>query len=126
MTSIGRSGDQGGFGRKPLLWLAGEVRTPPFSKEARIEAGTLLRRLQQGENIGLPHSRPMPTIGKHCHELRIPDEGNTWRVVYRIDEDAIVILEVFSKKDRQTPQLVITTCKRRIKRYDEDSKQAGR
>jgi phage-related protein len=112
--------------RKPLVWLAGEVKTPPFSREARIEAGTLLRRLQQGEHIGLPHSRPMPTIGKQCHELRIPDEANTWRVVYRIDEDAIVILEVFSKKDRQTPQLVIATCKRRIKRYDEVSTQADR
>lgn len=35
---------------KPLLWLHGEVKTPPFSLEARIEAGILLRRLQQGEN----------------------------------------------------------------------------
>jgi phage-related protein len=64
----------------------------------------------------------MPTIGKHCHELRIPDEANAWRIVYRIDEDAILILEVFSKKDRQTPQLVVATCRRRIKRYDEDSR----
>ena len=108
--------------RKPVVWLAGEVRTPPFSEHARIEAGTLLRYLQEGENVGLPHSRPMPTIGKHCHELRIPDETTTWRVVYRIDEDAIVILEVFSKKDRQTPQLIISTCKERIRRYDADSK----
>lgn len=68
----------------------------------------------------------MPAIGKHCHELRIPDETTTWRVVYRIDEDAIVILEVFSKKDRQTPQLVISTCKQRIKRYDADSKPTDR
>jgi phage-related protein len=64
----------------------------------------------------------MPTIGKHCHELRIPDEANTWRIVYRVDKDAIVILEVFAKKDQKTPQLVIDTYKGRIKRYDEDSK----
>ena len=107
---------------KPLVWLGGEVKTPPLSRDARIEAGTLLRRLQQGENIGLPHSRPMPTIGRHCHELRIPDTESTWRIVYRIDDDAIVILEVFSKKDQQTPQLAIRTCKGRIKRYDEESK----
>ena len=56
---------------KPLVWLHGEVKTPPFSQEARIETGVLLRRLQQGENLGLPHSRPMPSIGAHCHELRI-------------------------------------------------------
>ncbi|WP_199330509.1 hypothetical protein [Microcoleus sp. FACHB-68] len=56
---------------KPLVWLHGEVKTPPFSQEARIETGVLLRRLQQGENLGLPHSRPMPSIGAHCHELRV-------------------------------------------------------
>jgi len=59
---------------KPLVWLKGEVRTPPFSAEARVEAGFLLRRLQKGESLGLPHSRPMPSIGSQCHELRINDE----------------------------------------------------
>jgi hypothetical protein len=32
---------------KPLVWLHGEEKTPPFSKEARLEAGFLLRRLQR-------------------------------------------------------------------------------
>lgn len=64
----------------------------------------------------------MPMIGRHCHELRIPDTESTWRIVFRIDVDAIVMLEVFSKKDQQMPQLVIRRCKGRIKRYDEDSK----
>lgn len=41
--------------------MAGEIKTPPFSAAACIEAGTLLRRLQLGENIGLPHVRPMPS-----------------------------------------------------------------
>jgi hypothetical protein len=27
---------------KSLVWLHGEVKTPPFSQEARIEAGVLL------------------------------------------------------------------------------------
>jgi len=64
---------------------------------ARVEAGFLLRKLQAGESLGLPHSRPMPSIGTHCHELRIQDEKRTWRLVYRIDRDAVVILEVFAK-----------------------------
>jgi hypothetical protein len=50
------------------VWLHGEIETPPFSQEARVEAGTLLRRLQEGEMLELPHSRPMPSIGKQCHE----------------------------------------------------------
>jgi phage-related protein len=104
---------------KPLAWLHGEVKSPPLSKGARIEAGYLLRRLQKGESISLPHSRPMPAIGSRCHELRIVDEDATWRIVYRTDPDAIVILEVFSKKTAQTPKRVIQACKRRLKEYDD-------
>ena len=104
---------------KPLMWLAGEVKTPPFSGEARIEAGYLLRRLQRGENLGMPHSRPMPGIGKRCHELRITDVNKTWRIIYRIDSDAIVLLEVFAKKTSHTPGQVINNCKKRISDYDE-------
>ena len=61
----------------------------------------------------------MPSIGLRCHELRINDQDKTWRIVYRVDDDAIVILEVFAKKTRATPQRVIDTCKSRIKEYDE-------
>jgi phage-related protein len=103
---------------KPLVWLYGEIKTPPFSSQARIEAGYLLRRLQMGEKLSLPHSRPMPSIGVRCHELRIEDENKTWRIVYRIDPDAIVILEIFEKKTRTTPKEVIEKCKRRIRLYD--------
>lgn len=108
--------------QRPLVWLHGQVRTPPFTAGARIEAGVLLRRLQRGDKIGLPHSRPMPSIGRRCHELRIPDEDATWRILYRLDPDAVVILEVFSKKTQQTPQHVITTCKERLKLYDQLSR----
>ena len=103
---------------KPLVWLEGEVKTPPFSTEARIETGTLLRRLQQGENIGMPHSRPMPSIGARCHELRIRAEDQNWRIMYRIDSDAIVIVEVFAKKTGATPKKVIDKCKARLRAYD--------
>jgi phage-related protein len=104
--------------RKPLAWVHGEVKTPPFSPEARVEAGVLLSKLQRGEKLSLPHSRPMPSIGARCHELRIPDEKVTWRIIYRIDPDAIPIWAVFEKKTEATPQRVIDTCKERIKRYD--------
>jgi len=33
-----------------------------------------LRKIQQGESIGMPHSRPMPSIENDCHELRIQDK----------------------------------------------------
>ena len=104
---------------KPLVWLSGEVKTPPFSSEARIEAGFWLRQLQKGESLCLPHSRPIPSIGFRCHELRINDADKTWRIVYRIDEDAIIILDVFAKKTNQTPKSVIERCQKRLKLYDQ-------
>ena len=103
--------------RKPLVWLHGEVKTPPFSANARIEAVVLMRRLQEGVNIALPHARPMPSIGRGCHELRIPDENRTWRIVYYVDAVAIVILDVFAKTTNQTPQMIIDVCKARLKHY---------
>jgi len=109
---------------KPLVWLSGEVKTPPFSTQARVETGFLLRQIQRGQNLGLPHSRPMPSIGSRCHELRIQDRDQTWRIVLRIDEDAIVVLEVFSKKTASTPDRVIDVCKQRLKRYDEAARGA--
>ena len=110
---------------KPLVWLRGEVKTPPFTFGARIEAGVLLRRLQRGEQLSLPHSRPMPRIGTRCHELRIQDHDKSWRIVYRIDAEAIVILEIFRKTTQQTPPRVIEDCKRRLKYFDATKSSRG-
>jgi phage-related protein len=106
---------------KPLVWLHGEIKTPPFSQDARIEVGVLLRRLLQGENIRMPHSKPMPSIGVHCHELRVRDAEQNWRIIYRIDDDAILIIEVFNKTTRATPDNVIEKCQKRLSKYDSDT-----
>ena len=103
---------------KPLVWLHGEVKSPPLSAAARVETGILLRRLQRGEKLSMPQSRPMPIVGSRCHELRVPDDTGTWRILYRVDSDAIVIAEVFSKKIRATPHQVIEACQRRLRSYD--------
>ena len=60
----------------------------------------------------------MPVIGARCLELRINDEGGTFRIIYRADTDAVVILDVVKKKTEHTPQSVIETCRRRLRDYD--------
>jgi phage-related protein len=107
-------------GDKPLAWLHGEVKTPPFSKAGRIEtAGYFLRELQRGKGLSMPHSRPMAAVGARCHELRVVDKGVTWRIVYRVDPDAIVIAEVFAKRTAKSPAGVLDACRRRLKEYDD-------
>jgi phage-related protein len=108
---------------KPLVWMHGEITTPPFTENARIEAGYLLRQVQKGIKLSLPQSRPMPSIGTQCYELRINDKNLTWRIIYRIYSDAILILEVFEKKTSKTPKSIIDVCKQRIKRYETDVKK---
>ena len=92
---------------KPLIWLKGEVKTPPFSAPARLETGLL----------ALPHSRPMAAIGKQCHELRISDPNQIWRIVYHVANDAIVILDVFKKKTQTTPAQFLELSRKRLAAY---------
>ena len=108
---------------KPLVWMHGEITTPPFTENARIEAGYLLRQIQKGIKLSLPQSRPMPSIGTQCYELRINHKNLTWRIIYRIFADAILILEIFEKKTNKTPKSIIDICKQRIRRYESDVKE---
>jgi phage-related protein len=59
----------------------------------------------------------MPSIGRQCHELRITDRDQTWRIVYRVAPDAIVILDVFTKKTQATLVQIVEVCKKRLAAY---------
>ena len=107
------------FKSKSLYVLHGTIQTPPMSSRARLEVGYHLRRVQDGESLVMPLSRPMPTIGDNCHELRIGDmEGDVeWRIIYHIDDEVILVLDVFKKKTRQTPENIKEVCRTRLKQY---------
>lgn len=110
---------------KPLVPLGAEIKSPPFSAPARREAGLLLRHLQQGVHILMPDSKSMPSIGKRCHELRIRDGDVNWRIFYRIDTDAILVVSVFLKKKAKTPKREIDLAKRRLREYDLKAKSTA-
>jgi hypothetical protein len=67
---------------KPLVWFSGEVKTPPFSTGARIEAGVLLRRLQEGEILSLPISRPMPSTASRKSKVKIQNSKVIWSKLF--------------------------------------------
>jgi len=62
----------------------------------------------------------MPVVGPACHELRIVDAGASWRIVYHLRVDAVVILAVFAKKTRRTPAPQIEASRERLRRYLRD------
>lgn len=51
------------------------------------------------------------------HELRIEDMDLTWRILYRTDPDAIVILDVLAKKTAKTPLSILEAARRRLQDY---------
>ncbi|HYH81045.1 MAG TPA: type II toxin-antitoxin system RelE/ParE family toxin [Longimicrobium sp.] len=104
---------------KPVIWTHGEVKSPPFSLAARKEVGALLRRVQQGRLLPFPLSRPMPSIGPDCHELRITDEDRAWRIIYTIRPEAVYVIDVFRKTTRRTPNRVIDNCRQRLRRIQQ-------
>src|SRR5207245_321270 len=102
------------------------IKTPPFTVEGRKEAGDLLRLLQEGENLGMPQAEPLPTVGARCGALRVRDGEHNWRVMYRVDADAVLVVEVYAKKTRKIPQEMIDRCKRRLKDYDDTATKGGK
>jgi phage-related protein len=111
--------------RKPVVWLQGEVKTPPFTPQGRQEAGMLLRLLQEGERLSMPQAERLPNVGARCGALRIRDAGHNWRIVYRVDPDAVLILEVYPKKTRKIPDEVLERCRRRCREYDASAQVSG-
>lgn len=79
----------------------------------------MLRQLQQGHQLGMPQAEPLPNVGPRCGALRIRDAQHNWRIMVRADADAVLVLDVYSKKSRRIPDEVIARCKDRVKRYDD-------
>jgi phage-related protein len=104
--------------RKPLYFLSGQIKTPPFSTSAREEAGDLLRSVQEGNSLGMPLSRPLPSLGRRCHELRVNDEKVTWRIIYRVDADAVLVCAIFAKRSAAIPKHILDACRRRLSLWD--------
>ncbi len=102
-----------------MVWWHGEIRTPPFTAEGRQESGMLLRLLQEGVRLGMPQAEALSDVGSRCGALRIRDAEHNWRIMYRIDTDSVLILEVYCKKTRKIPDEVIDRCRKRLKQYDE-------
>ncbi|HET9768307.1 MAG TPA: type II toxin-antitoxin system RelE/ParE family toxin [Thermoanaerobaculia bacterium] len=109
------------IGAKELVWAPGAeyISTPPMPIAVRRRAGYLLRMVQDGYSIGMPESRPMPSVGAGCHELRLSADRTEWRVIYYLDVDVVLVLGVFKKTTRRTPRQLIETFARRLRLFHE-------
>ena len=104
---------------KKVIFIRDRMKTPPFSPIARGEAGRLLRRLQGGIFLSMPHSRPLPVVGERCHELRVRDETQNWRIIYRIDLKVIIVAVIFAKQGIPQQQRFFKVARQRFAKYDD-------
>ncbi len=86
---------------------------PEGVKEDLVDA---LARLDEGHNLSMPLSRPMPSIGSGVHELRFRDRQGIYRVIYFVKRAGdIWLLHAFKKKTQATPLQNIELAKQRLK-----------
>jgi len=86
-----------------------------FSSSVKDDVGLLLRRLQEGEVLAFPDSRPMPDIERGAHELRVRDADGIYRVFYYLKSaKGILVFHAFTKKTQATPQREIKLGKKRL------------
>lgn len=85
------------------------------SPALKREIGEALRDLQKGISIGLPLSRPMPSVATGAYELRVRSATTTVRVFYFVKlADTILVFHGFQKKTQKTPARELALGQRRL------------
>lgn len=93
-----------------------EKEIADFPEEIRSDLADALTRLEYGHKLSMPLSRPMPSVGKGVHELRLRDSSGIYRVIYVfIEQNNIYLLHAFMKKTQSTPRYSIDLAKKRLR-----------
>lgn len=88
-------------------------RAPPDTIE---DIFALFDDLMAGKHLSMPISRPLPSIAKGLHELRLSGRAGEYRVFYVIRvEEAIYVLHATQKKTQKTDRQTIELIKSRIR-----------
>jgi phage-related protein len=85
-------------------------------KELMQDIYSLFDELSQGKTLGMPISRPLPSIVRGLHELRLYGKAGEFRVFYFIKiGDAIYIIHAASKKKQAIDKRTIDLLKTRVR-----------
>jgi phage-related protein len=87
-----------------------------FPKDVRVRLGKGLFRLQMGELVGMPDSRPMPGVAPGVFELRVGSADGAFRAFYyTASSRGVLVFHAFVKKTQRTPPLEIELARKRLK-----------
>jgi phage-related protein len=95
-----------------------------FPKPAKKALGDALLDLQHGAQIGMPMSRPMPSVAPGAYELRVRDRSGIYRTFYATKTGSdLLVFHAFVKKTQKTPAHEIELARRRFKEMLEWQKE---
>ncbi len=87
-----------------------------FPEDIREDLADMLARLDAGIMLSMPISRPMSSVGRGVHELRLKDRSGIYRVLYvLVRQGDIWLVHAFKKKTQHIPQQNIDLAKKRMK-----------
>ncbi len=102
--------------RAAILHPAAREAIRSFPEDVRRELGKAIFDLQRGETLGMPISRPMPSVAPGAAELRIRDRSGVYRAFYYTSSPrGILVFHAFAKKTRATAKQEIELGKKRLK-----------
>ena len=86
--------------------------------EIKKDLGSILTKLQKGEPVGHPDTKPMINVAPGVFEIRLKDGSGAYRAFYILKTaHGIMVFHSFKKKTRKTPIQEIETGKRRLKAF---------
>jgi len=86
-----------------------------FPEEVRKELGKAILDLQKGHTLGMPLSRPMPSVALGVEELRMRDRAGIYRAFYfQKSSRGILIFHAFVKKTQKTSAQDINLGRKRL------------
>lgn len=89
-----------------------------LEEKMKREIGTSLMLIQQGITLGEPQSKPMKSIHKNAHELRIKDSRGIYRIIYVLNIGEIIFIpHAFTKKTQKTSKRDIEISIKRIREF---------
>jgi phage-related protein len=87
-----------------------------FPEAMRKELGKAILDLQKGHTLGMPLSRPMPTVASGVGELRMRDRTGIYRTFYFTKSlRGILLFHAFVKKTQKTSLHDIELGRKRLK-----------
>ena len=85
---------------KPIIWMGQTLKAlRGMPEDVKDEVGFALDAAQKGTRVS--YARPMKADLRSVCEIRVDEDGDTYRAIYTAEmKDVVYVLDVFKKKSK--------------------------